>query len=139
MSAALYAAYGSNLHHDRMLRRCPGARPAGALLLEGWRLVLGRYAGIARDAGAMVPVGVWRVTPRHIEALDGFEGTALGIYERVRLALPGVGEAWTYLERIGRAGPPEPWYVRHLRHGYRDFGLDPAPLDAALAESGFSG
>jgi gamma-glutamylcyclotransferase (GGCT)/AIG2-like uncharacterized protein YtfP len=133
-----YAAYGSNQHHARMQVRCPGAEPAGTAILPGWRLVLGRYALIAPDPAAQVPVGLWRVTARHLAALDVAEGVALGIYERVRLALPAGGEAWTYLERRARPGPPEGWYVEHLRHGYRDFGFDPSPLEAALAACGLA-
>ncbi|WP_270935126.1 gamma-glutamylcyclotransferase family protein [Falsiroseomonas oryzae] len=134
-----YAAYGSNLHHARMWQRCPGAVPLGSTLLPGWRLALGRFAAIARDEAARVPLGLWRVLPQHLLTLDVMEGTALGIYERVRIRLPDGAEAWTYLERRPRPGPPEAWYVRHLRHGYRDFGLDPSPLEAALSASGFAG
>jgi gamma-glutamylcyclotransferase len=133
-----YAAYGSNLHHQRMRVRCPGAEPAGTAILPGWRLAFGRYALIARDPAASVPLGLWRVMPRHLAALDVAEGVPLGVYERVRMALPDAGEAWTYVERRARPGPPEAWYVEHLRHGYRDFGLDPSPLEAALAASGFA-
>lgn len=139
----LYAAYGSNLDHARMQARCPGARPAGAMRLPGWRLVVRRFASIEPDPGAAVPVGLWRITPAHLADLDRFEGCEHGIYERLRVALPepaeGVGEAWTYVERLVRPGPPEAWYVAHLRHGYRDFGLPPGPLEAALAASGFRG
>jgi gamma-glutamylcyclotransferase (GGCT)/AIG2-like uncharacterized protein YtfP len=133
-----YAAYGSNLHHARMQRRCPGAEPIGSVMLPGWRLTLGRHAGIVRDASAGVPLGLWRVLPSHLLALDVVEGTAAGIYERVRLDLPGGAQAWTYLERRPRPGPPAAAYVLHLRHGYRDFGLDPTPLAAALAVAGFA-
>jgi gamma-glutamylcyclotransferase (GGCT)/AIG2-like uncharacterized protein YtfP len=131
----LYAAYGSNLDHARMLARCPGARPEGTAVLAGWRLSLGRYATIARDPASSAKLGLWRITRSHLAALDRAEGVALGVYERLRLSLPGEVTAWTYVERLYRPGPPEAWYVAHLRHGYRDFGLDPAPLEAALAAS----
>ncbi|PWS37519.1 gamma-glutamylcyclotransferase [Falsiroseomonas bella] len=135
----LYAAYGSNLDHARMRHasRCPGAEPLGAALLPGWRLVVNRYASILRDEDAFVPLGLWRVTPRHLRALDVAEGTALGIYRRIRIRLPqpvgGAAEAWTYVEQVHRAGPPAAWYVAHLRQGYRDFGLEPSALDSALS------
>lgn len=133
---ALYAAYGSNLDHARMLGRCTGAVPRGAALLPGWRLVVNRYASIARDAAAAVPLGLWRIAPAHLDALDRAEGVALRVYARIRIRLPqpvdGVEEAWTYLELKHRPGPPEAWYVAHLRQGYRDFGLESGPLDAAL-------
>ncbi|MDO9502072.1 gamma-glutamylcyclotransferase family protein [Falsiroseomonas sp.] len=135
----LYAAYGSNLDHARMRERCEGAEPAGTALLPGWRLVLRRYADIEPDAASLLPIGLWRIRPRHLRSLDKFEGTALGIYERLKVALPEGGEAWIYAGRRLRAGPPEGWYVGHLRLGYREFGLEPGPLDAALSACGFTG
>jgi hypothetical protein len=133
----LYAAYGSNLDHARMLGRCGGAAAVGAVMLPGWRLVVNRFASIARDEAALLPLGLWRITPGHLTALDRAEGTALGVYARIRIRLPapvaGHDEAWTYVERVHRAGPPDAWYVAHLRQGYRDFSLDAAALDSALA------
>lgn len=133
----LYAAYGSNLDHARLLARCPGATPAGTALLAGWRLVVNRYASIIPDAASAVPLGLWRILPAHLDALDRAEGVAVGAYARIRITLPaavaGHGAAWTYVEQAHRAGPPEPGYVAHLRQGYRDFGLAPSALEAALA------
>ena len=138
--SALYAAYGSNLDHARMRGRCPGAMPAGVLLLPGWRLVVNRFASIARDPDAAVPIGLWQVTGAHLDALDLAEGVAVGSYARIRVRLPapvaGLGEAWTYLEKADRPGPPTATYVAHLRQGYRDFGLEASPLEAALAAAG---
>jgi hypothetical protein len=76
------------------------------------------------------------VTQADLEALDGFEGPFT--YARTRITLPGGGTAWTYKEIRRRAGPPAEEYVQRLRRGYRDFAFDPAPLDAAIAASGFS-
>lgn len=139
----LYAAYGSNLDHARMRDRCKGAEPAGTALLPGWRLVLRRYADIEPDGASLLPIGLWRIRPAHLRSLDKFEGTALGIYERLKVVLPqgttAGGEAWIYAGRRLRAGPPEGWYVAHLRLGYREFGLESGPLDAALSASGFAG
>ncbi len=136
MAVTLYAAYGSNLDHARMLRRCPGAQPAGIAQLAGWRLAVNQYANILQRSETMVPLGLWRVTPRHVQALDAAEGVAVGCYERIRIRLPDGEAAWTYVERLHRPGPPAAWYVGHLQQGYRDFGLDPSPLEAALAEAG---
>ncbi len=129
----LYAAYGSNLDHARMLGRCPGAAPAGSAWLPGWRLAVNRFATIGRDDAASVPIGLWRITAAHRRALDIAEGVALGIYRPVMLDLEGHGAALTYVEQRFRAGPPSVEYVAHLRQGYADFALDPAALEAALA------
>lgn len=128
---ALYAAYGSNLDHARMQARCPGAVPAGGLLLPGWRLVVRKYALILPDPAAACPVGLWRVTAAHLASLDRFEGHPV-TYLRETIALPDGRSAWIYHERRDRPGPPAPEYVAHLRQGYRDFGFDAARLAAAL-------
>jgi hypothetical protein len=129
----LYAAYGSNLDHARMMGRCPGAVPAGSARLPGWRLVVNRFATIERDAESSLPIGLWLITPAHRLALDVAEGVALGVYRPVMLELDGHGVALSYIEQRLRPGPPAEAYVAHLRQGYADFGLDPAALDAALA------
>ena len=130
-----YAAYGSNLWHDQMRRRCPDAVVAGSVVLTGWRLVLRKFALIERDAAAACPVGLWRVTQADLEALDRYEGPHT--YRRSRLRLPDGTEAWTYDEIVHRPGPPAAEYVQRLRNGYRDFGFDTAVLAAAIVASGY--
>ena len=127
----LYAAYGSNLWHAQMQLRCPGAAVAAAILLPGWRLALRKFALVEPDPAAACPVGLWRVTPEHLAALDRYEGPHT--YARRQIDLPEGGRAWIYLELVRRPGPPAPEYVQRLRRGYADFGFDPAPLEAALA------
>lgn len=118
-----------------MRRRCPDAQPAGGLVLPGWRLVLRKFALIEPAANGACPVGLWRVTLTDLESLDRHEGPHT--YARMRIALPGGGMAWTYQELRHRPGPPAAEYVQRLRAGYRDFGFDTAPLDAAIAASRF--
>jgi gamma-glutamylcyclotransferase len=132
-----YAAYGSNLWHDQMRRRCPDAEVAGHVVLEGWRLVLRKFATIERAPRAACPVGLWRVTAKDLASLDRYEGPFT--YARTRITLPGGAVAVTYKEIRLRPGPPAAEYVQRLRSGYRDFGFDMAVLEAAIAESGFSG
>jgi gamma-glutamylcyclotransferase (GGCT)/AIG2-like uncharacterized protein YtfP len=128
-----YAAYGSNLWHAQMAERCPGAEVAGALMLPGWQLTLRKFALIEEVPGAAVPIGLWRVTEAHLRTLDIKEG--LHTYARRRIALPDGREAWIYHEILRREGPPAAEYVERLHRGYRDFGFDPSPLEAAIAAS----
>jgi hypothetical protein len=46
-----------------------------------------------------------------------------------------MGQAWIYREILHRPGPPAEGYVARLRAGTADFGFDPAPLEAALADA----
>lgn len=127
----LYAAYGSNLWHAQMQLRCPGAMVDGAILLPGWRLAVRRFALVEPDPVAICPIGLWRVTPAHLAALDRYEGPHT--YARREIELPDGRQAWIYLELVHRPGPPSAEYVQRLRRGYADFGFDPAPLETALA------
>ena len=131
-----YAAYGSNLWHDQMRARCPAARVAGSALLQGWRLVVRKFALIERDAAAACPVGLWHVTEACMASLDRHEGPHT--YQRRFVTLPDGRRAVTYVEIRRRPGPPAAEYVQRLRDGYRDFGFDTAVLEAAIAASGFS-
>lgn len=110
---------------------------AGSVQLEGWRLVVRKYALIERDAAASCPIGLWRVTAACLESLDRHEGPRT--YTRVQVPLPDGGMAWTYTEIRIRPGPPAAEYVGRLRRGYADFAFDLAALESAIAESGFSG
>ena len=120
-----------------MRRRCPDAEVVGSLILPGWRLVLRKFALIECEDGAACPVGLWRITQADLDTLDRYEGPHT--YTRTRIALPGGGMAWTYEEIVHRPGPPAAEYVQRLRHGYRDFAFDTAPLEAAIAASGYRG
>ena len=130
----LYAAYGSNLSRVQMQQRCPGAAVAAAVALPGWRLAVRKYALVEADPTAACPVGLWRVTPAHLTALDRYEGPHA--YARRRVPLPDGREAWIYLELVHRPGPPSAAYAARLRQGYADFGFDLAVLEAALARGG---
>ena len=62
-----YLAYGSNLNRKQMEARCPGAKPIGTALLEGYELLFkgsktGFYLTIEPRADGVVPIAVWEVT-----------------------------------------------------------------------------
>ena len=39
MQKKYYLAYGSNLNRNQMRMRCPGAKPLGTAVIEGYRLL----------------------------------------------------------------------------------------------------
>ena len=65
-----YLAYGSNLNIKQMQMRCPGAKPVGTMVLEGYELLFkgsktGSYLTIEKKIGGKVPVGIWQVSEQH--------------------------------------------------------------------------
>jgi cation transport regulator ChaC len=86
----LYFAYGSNMNADQMAERCPGGRALGAARLANWRLTFtrdspkrgGGVPHIERAPGDEVWGVLWDLAESHIDALDVYEGIAIGAYTR---------------------------------------------------------
>lgn len=140
-----YLAYGSNLNLTHMKTRCPGAKPVGTAVLPGRRLVFrgaarGYYLTLEPAPGFETPVGLWDVPAADSPALDYYEGYP-DFYEKEFLSelsyrdlegRPGVQGAYLYLMREGYAyGLPTEEYMLACQEGFRDFGFDPALLQAA--------
>jgi gamma-glutamylcyclotransferase (GGCT)/AIG2-like uncharacterized protein YtfP len=137
MTSLIYAAYGSNMCPAQMAVRCPGAVLIGHHELPGWRLTFRGYSPRRRGAVASIeqlPAGqrgavalaLWRVTPEHIEALDGYEGHPT-VYKRREITIPSVqGElvAVTYIHQARRSGAPSFAYCAIIARGYSYGGFD---------------
>lgn len=140
----LYAAYGSSLDPERMLQIAPHSPAAGVGWLDGWRLTFGgedlgwegALATVVEDADDQVFVMLYDVNRLDEGLLDGWEGTELGIYTKIRVrvqTLEGEVVAWLYVlngyegglpsarylgtiaDAAEKAGAPED-YVRDLRN-----------------------
>jgi len=135
----LYVAYGSNMNVDQMRRRCPGARLIGRGMLGGYQLSFrGRdgncHATIDNHAAGTVPVLLWNITPEDEKALDRYEGfpsyyrkERVPVYHNHRFSIGMV-----YIMNGGALGAPSASYYDCVLQGYRDAGIDAAPLVAAL-------
>jgi hypothetical protein len=122
----IYAAYGSNLNHDQMAHRCPAAEFVGIGQLRGYRLVFRRVADIEYAPDSVVPVGLWRVTPDCVRALDAYEGYPR-LYGRNKCQIyRGAGkttDAFIYFMNREGYEPPSDGYLKSIRDGYIDCGL----------------
>ena len=140
----LYAAYGSNLNVYQMRHRCPEADVVTTGVIPGYRLLYkgsksGSYLTIEPAPGCEVPVGIWRVTGRDIEALNFYEGYPDFYYKRSFNIFCDDGRrhrVFAYIMHEDRPfGIPSPYYIATCMVGYDDFGFDPKYLDEALAYS----
>ena len=100
-SNRLYFGYGSNMDVDQMAQHCPDAELLGVARLAGWSFHMDSngYATIDQDGGS-VEGALWRVTPAHERALDGYEGLDRGLYHKtdVRVELGGSSvDAFVYV------------------------------------------
>jgi hypothetical protein len=131
----LYWAYGSNLHKEQMLRRCPGARVVGPRWLPGARLVFRSVADVVYDPNDRCPGALWRITPSDERALDDYEGVERGFYAKSYLLVRVKGrveEMLVYVMNSTAVAPPGEHYLNVIAQGYRDFNLPLAYLDRAV-------
>jgi len=129
----LYFAYGSNLNHRQMAERCPKAKPVSVLRLDGWRLVFKRGADIVRDEGAFVLGALYGITLEDEAALDVHEGYPVTYTQHAVLDEEGRERFFFYKKAANTLRMPRGEYLETIRAGYRDWGLDLASLDAAMA------
>jgi len=120
----LYAAYGSNMDPEQMLLRAPHSPAAGTGWLTGWRLTFGGedlgWEGAlvtlveSDDPGSEVFVALYDLSQQDEDALDDWEGSDLGLYEKIRVrvaTLDGDVTAWLYVLDGYEGGLPSARYL----------------------------
>lgn len=131
-----YLAYGSNLNKQQMKHRCPDAVPVGKTELVDMQLVFRRgFLTIEPKEGSRVPVGIWRISKADEAALDRYEGYPK-FYgkEEVRAQFDGAayhGDIPCIVYIMNEGHPiqrPTKLYFQTVEEGYKDFGMDLAPL-----------
>ena len=114
---ALYAAYGTNMDPEQMMKRCPHSPVRGSGWLAGWRLTFGgeevgwegSLATIVEEPGSTVYVMLYDVTRTDEEQLDSWQGAPLSTYSKIKVrvsTLDGDVLAWTYVLNAYEGGLP---------------------------------
>jgi gamma-glutamylcyclotransferase (GGCT)/AIG2-like uncharacterized protein YtfP len=118
----LYAAYGSNLDPLQMLLRAPHSPVRGTGWLQGWRLTFGgeslgwegALATVVEEPASQVFVALYDLSPADEAALDEWEGSDLGLYDKIRVrvaTLDGDVTAWLYVVDDYEGGLPSARYL----------------------------
>jgi gamma-glutamylcyclotransferase (GGCT)/AIG2-like uncharacterized protein YtfP len=118
----LYAAYGSNLDPLQMLLRAPHSPVRGTGWLQGWRLTFGgeslgwegALATVVEEPTSQVFVALYDLSPADEAALDEWEGSDLGLYDKIRVrvaTLDGDVTAWLYVVDDYEGGLPSARYL----------------------------
>lgn len=136
-----YFAYGSNLHKEQMMRRCPDAIPVARVKLKGYQLCFNRVADIVEEEQAITWGAIYIVFPADIQNLDRYEG-----YPRLYDKTPVVVEddkgnrhqAFAYVLTIKGCREPSDGYYSIIKEGYRNWKLPQKPLREALKRSRLS-
>ena len=131
MKKRIYFAYGSNLNHAQMARRCPDAEFMGTGYIEDYTLVFkGMHKGVADIIPcpkSRVPVGVWRISCADERSLDIYEGYPTLYGKRKIYADFGGDKLCGMVYIMARDYPlkmPFEDYFNKILDGYLDCGID---------------
>lgn len=134
----LYAAYGSNLHPVRLVRRTPSAELLGARFVPGWQLTFHKRSPdrsgkcMVTPCGSGIFVAVYDIDEAEKQVLDEIEGVGNG-YRDDRINVPDFGRCRTYLPQddwIDTTLRPWDWYRDLVWLGCRYHGFPAAYCDA---------
>lgn len=139
----LYIAYGSNLNLPQMAFRCPTAKVVGASEIKDYELLFrgGRKSSVATVEslkGSSVPVLLWKLKERDLQALDRYEGFP-SFYRKEILPVELKGKtipAMIYIMNDGHPfGSPSDYYLDTIMEGYQSAGFDTEFLEQAVEKS----
>lgn len=139
----LYIAYGSNLNLPQMAMRCPTAQVVGASEIKDFELLFrgGRQSSVATVEplkGSSVPVLLWTLKDRDLQALDRYEGYP-HLYRKDILEVELKGRPVPAMVYVMNEGPPygspSDYYLNVILEGYKTAGFDTDTLEQAVEKS----
>jgi len=142
-SETLYIAYGSNLNLPQMAFRCPTAKVVGASEIKDYELLFrgGRRSSVATVEplkGSSVPVLLWKLKERDLQALDRYEGFP-SFYRKEILPVELKGKtipAMIYIMNDGYPfGAPSDYYLNTILEGYQSAGFDTEIMEQTVEKS----
>jgi gamma-glutamylcyclotransferase (GGCT)/AIG2-like uncharacterized protein YtfP len=129
-----YFAYGSNLHHLQMKRRCPNCRFVKKIILHNYSLTFrSKYgaADIEKKMGGKVYGGLFVISKSAERRLDIYEEYP-ALYKKM-FFLNGNKKVMTYIMvKKTKLVPPTTKYLNVIKQGYKDCKLSMKSLNAAL-------
>lgn len=135
----LYFAYGSNINLNQMAFRCPAATPICPVTLEDYELTFrgGGVATVVPAEGKQVPGLLWELTPECECALDHYEGYPR-LYDKEQVTVTDKNgmefDVMVYVmtpQFSREVTVPSEYYYKGIMDGYRQNGMDTAPLKKA--------
>ena len=129
-----YFAYGSNLHHLQMKRRCKDSSFLKTINLRGFRLTFrNMYADIEHKKNSIVAGALFEISKSDEKKLDVYEDYPI-IYKKYYFNYYGK-KIMTYImvNKTSFTFPTER-YLNIVKRGYKDCKLDKKYLNHALKQ-----
>jgi len=129
-----YFAYGSNLHHLQMKRRCPNCRFIKKIVLHNYRLTFrSKYgaADIEKKRRGKVYGGLYVISKAAEKKLDIYEEYPT-LYKKIYFKYKGKKIMTYTMVRKTKLVPPTTHYLNIIKQGYKDCKLNMKSLQIAL-------
>ena len=129
-----YFAYGSNLHHLQMKKRCPKCRFIKKMILKNYDLTFrSKYgaADIQKKRGKKVYGALFEISKTAERRLDIYEEYPT-LYRKKFFKYQGKKIMTYIMPKKTKLVPPTKRYINIIRQGYRDCKIKMKSLNAAL-------
>ena len=131
-----YFAYGSNLHHLQMKRRCPNCRFIKKIILHNYKLTFrSKYgaADIEKKMGKKVYGALYLISKIAEKKLDVYEEYPI-LYKKMFFKY-GNKKVMTYIMiKKTKLVPPTTRYLNIIKQGYKDCKLNIKSLNDSLPQ-----
>ena len=131
-----YFAYGSNLHHLQMKRRCPNCRFIKKIILHNYNLTFrSKYgaADIEKKAGKKVYGALYLISKKAEKRLDLYEEYPT-LYKKMFFKY-GTKKVMTYImPKKTKLVAPTTKYLNVIKQGYKDCKLKNKSLNDSLSQ-----
>ena len=130
----LYFAYGSNLHHSQMKRRCKDSIFLKKINLKDFKLTFRskyRAADIEPKKNSVVPGAIFQISKSDEKKLDVYEDYPI-LYKKYYFTYYGkIVMTYIMTKKTSFTFPTER-YLNIVKRGYKDCDLDKSYLKQAL-------
>ena len=129
-----YFAYGSNLHHIQMKRRCPNCRFIKKITLKNYSLTFrSKYgaADIEKKKGKKVYGALYIISKAAEKRLDVYEEYPL-LYKKMYFKYQNKKVMTYIMVKKSKLVPPTVRYLNVIKQGYKDCKLSMKSLNTAL-------
>ena len=129
-----YFAYGSNLHHLQMKRRCPNCRFIKKIILHNYNLTFrSKYgaADIEKKMGKKVYGALYIISKSAEKKLDVYEEFP-SLYKKMYFKYQDKKVMTYIMTKKTKIVPPTNRYLDIIKQGYKDCKLNLKSLNAAL-------
>ena len=130
----LYFAYGSNLNHFQMKRRCKDSKFLKKIILKNFRLTFRskyRAADIEIKKNSKVPGALFEISKSDEKKLDIYEDYPL-LYKKFYFTYYGKKVMTYTMTKKTTFSYPTERYLNIVKRGYKDCKLDKNYLSSAL-------